>query len=224
MVHLKTTTILKIYAISGLGADKRVFDYLKLNQEIIAIDWIEPNKNESLESYSKRLSAVIDKNSDFILIGVSFGGLVAVEISKILEPRLTFLISSAETRSELNPIYRQSGRLKILEKIPSKFFDPPRQLAYFLFGTSNKELLNKILDDNDLSFVKWAVNRLTQWSNEEKLSNVIRIHGTDDKLIPWKSSGEVYMIEGGQHFMIVDKADEISNIINEEIKTHPNTK
>lgn len=213
---------MKIYAISGLGADKRVFNFLKLNHTIIALDWIEPNKEESLESYSNRLLAEIDKKSDFVLIGVSFGGLVAVEISKIIEPQLTFLISSAETRSELNPIYRLIGRLKILEKIPSKFFDPPRQLVHFLFGTSNKGLLNKILDDSDLSFVKWAVTKLTQWSNEEKLSNVIRIHGTADKLIPWKNCREVYMIEGGQHFMIVDKAEEISNIINEEIKTHPN--
>jgi len=197
---------------------------LKLDHELIALDWIDPKKDESLESYSARLSSAIDQNSDFALIGVSFGGLVAIEISKILKPRQTILISSAETSTELKPIYRQIGRLKILEKIPPKLFDPPRQLASFLFGTTNKELLNKILDDTDLNFVKWAVNRLTQWNNEDRLSNVVRIHGTADKLIPWKSSTEVYMIEGGQHFMIVDKAEEISNIINEEIKTHPNTK
>lgn len=39
---------MKIYGISGLGADKRVFQFLTLNYEFISIDWITPNKNETI--------------------------------------------------------------------------------------------------------------------------------------------------------------------------------
>ncbi len=37
-----------LYAISGLAADKRVFDFLKLDCKLIPLDWIKPFKNEAL--------------------------------------------------------------------------------------------------------------------------------------------------------------------------------
>ena len=39
---------MKLYAISGLGADKRVFQYLDLDYELIHIDWIPPLKGERI--------------------------------------------------------------------------------------------------------------------------------------------------------------------------------
>ncbi len=109
---------MKIYGISGLGADKRIFDSLNLDYPLIPVDWIEPTENESLKDYSNRLLKVIDTKSDFALLGVSFGGLVAVEISKVLKPRLTIIISSAETKNELRPIYRGVGKIGLLNKLP----------------------------------------------------------------------------------------------------------
>jgi pimeloyl-ACP methyl ester carboxylesterase len=213
---------LKIYGISGLGADKRVFDFLKLDYSLIPVEWIKPLERETLKDYSVRLSGVIDTKSDFALIGVSFGGLVAVELSKLLKPRLTILISSVEVKNELRPIYRIIGKLGLLNKLPSNLFDPPRNIAQFIFGTDNKELLDSILDDTDLKFAKWAVNELVNWDNQDRIKNLIRIHGTKDKLIPWRGSNKVELIENGEHLMIVDRSDEISKIINEKIKTHLN--
>lgn len=213
---------MKIYAISGLGADQRVFNFLKLEHELIPIQWIRPMEKEPIRDYSLRLSEVIDTNSNFGLLGVSFGGLVAVEISKILNPKFTILISSAETKDELRLIYRTIGQLGVLNKLPLKAFDPPRLTAQFVFGTHNKKLLTEILDETDLDFAKWAVIELINWKNLDRIDNLIRIHGTHDKLIPLKSTKTVKLINGGEHFMIVDRAEEISEIINEEIKTHHN--
>ena len=208
---------MKLYGISGLGADKRVFEYLDLDCKLIPIEWIEPLKNETIESYSIRISKSINREEDFGIMGVSFGGLVAVEISKRLNPKLTILISSAETRLELRLIYRIIGKTKLLKLIPQFLFDPPRIIAYWIFGAVNKKLLNQILNDTDLYFAKWAVNQLTNWSNIEKLSNpVLKIGGTHDKLIPPNKNQR--LIEKGEHFMIVDRADEISQIINEIIR------
>ena len=208
---------MKLYGISGLGADKRVFEYLDLDCKLIPIEWIEPLKNETIESYSIRISKSINREEDFGIMGVSFGGLVAVEISKRLNPKLMILISSAETRLELRLIYRIIGKTKLLKLIPQFLFDPPRIIADWIFGAVNKKLLNQILNDTDLYFAKWAVNQLTNWSNIEKLSNpVLKIGGTHDKLIPPNKNQR--LIEKGEHFMIVDRADEISQIINEIIR------
>jgi pimeloyl-ACP methyl ester carboxylesterase len=142
----------KLYAISGLGADRRVFEYLNLEAEIITIDWITPLINEDLKSYARRLSAKINQNEQFALVGVSFGGLVAIEISKILNPSITIIISSAATKYELRKIIRVSGKLGITEMIPPTLFKPPKFIANFLFGTDKKELLKEILDDTDPKF------------------------------------------------------------------------
>ena len=208
---------MKLYGISGLGADKRVFEYLDLDCKLIPIEWIEPLKNETIESYSIRISKSINREEDFGIMGVSFGGLVAVEISKRLKPKLTILISSTETKLELRLIYRIIGKTKLLKLIPQFLFDPPRIIADWIFGAVNKKLLNQILNDTDLYFAKWAVNQLTNWSNIEKLSNpVLKIGGTHDKLIPPNKNQR--LIEKGEHFMIVDRAYEISQIINEIIR------
>jgi len=205
---------MKLYGISGLGADKRVFQKLSLECELIPIDWIEPKQNETIAAYSIRLSRKIDTTEKFGIIGVSFGGLVAVEMSKKLNPALTILISSAETSKELRAIYRLFGKSGLINLIPTKLFDPPRGMANWIFGAKNKQLLNQILDDTDLVFAKWAVKELVNWKNDEKVKNpILKIGGTHDKLIPAK--GNTKLIERGAHFMIVDRADEISEMINE---------
>ena len=209
---------MKIYGISGLGADKRVFDSLSLDFEFIPIDWVIPNKNESIEYYSKRLSEIIDTKNDFCLIGVSFGGLVATEISKILKPKITILISSAHTKNELRTIFRWFGKTRLIKIMPAFLFDPPRWMAKYLFGAKNYKLLNDILNDTDLGFAKWAVNELINWENVTQLKNVIKVNGTNDKLIPPKGNTKMELIDEGGHFMIVDRADEVSKIINRGIK------
>jgi len=205
---------MKIYGISGLGADERVFKYLNLKHEIIPLAWIKHDKNELLEHYAKRLAAKIDTNEDFGILGVSFGGLVAVEISKILNPKVTILISSVETKNELSFLIKGLGKMNLVKYLPSKLFNPPKKIAHFLFGTDNKELLNKILDDTDLDFTKWAVNELLNWKNTTTLSSIIKISGTNDKLMSPTKANNTILIEKSEHFIIVDKAKEISDVIN----------
>ena len=215
---------MKIFAISGLGADKRVFKYLTLEHDLIPVEWIKPKKKEPIIEYSKRLikEYEIENEQEFGILGVSFGGLIATEISKLTKPKFTILISSVETRAELSGIIRIFGKTKIIELIPEKLLNPPKIIARFMFGTKKKELLNSILDDTDLNFTKWAIRELVNWKNESRLLNLIKIGGLKDKMLPPKGKNTI-LIDKGEHFMIVDKAEEISDIINEKIKTHHNT-
>ncbi|MFT7156313.1 MAG: surfactin synthase thioesterase subunit, partial [Parvicella sp.] len=87
---------MKIYCLSGLGADKRVFSKLSLNYELIHINWVSVEKNTTIEEYAFQLSHSIDQTQEHIIMGVSFGGLIAMEVSKITKAKLIILISSAE--------------------------------------------------------------------------------------------------------------------------------
>ncbi|WP_044211083.1 hypothetical protein [Flammeovirga sp. OC4] len=202
---------MKAYCISGLGADHRVYESLNVKYEKVDLKWIEPLKNESIKDYSLRLASGIDTNEDYIIIGVSFGGIVAVEISKVLTPKLTVLISTIEQSSELPWHYKLFRKVKWVEMLPASFFNIPYPIASLLFGTRN-QLLKQILKDSDHQFTKWAICSLLKWRNHTTINNSLKINGTSDLILVSKQSD--FYIENGHHFMIVDQAEQITEIIN----------
>ncbi|MGB1315327.1 MAG: hypothetical protein ACPG4Y_04860 [Chitinophagales bacterium] len=207
---------MKIYAISGLGADERVFKFLDLNYKIIPLNWVDNYKNESIESYSKRLAEKIDTEEEFAILGLSFGGLIATEMNKFLNPKTTILISSIETKNELPLIYKVGGKLNFTKLIPDNLLTKSNQFVEFLFGTKKKKLLNNIITESNPIFSKWALNALLTWQNTTRIKNVLKISGSKDKLFP--PSKNAIIIEKGTHFMIVDKAQEVSKLINNYFK------
>lgn len=211
---------MKCYCISGLGADKRAFKYLSINHELIHVEWIKPTKNESISNYSKRLSAQINTNEPFMLLGLSFGGVIACELAKILNPKKVIHISSIINKKNLPFVFRLIGATGIHKIIPASLMSPPMGLAYWFFGIQkpkNKKLLKEILDDTDKDFLKWAIVRML--SNEEIFipENLIRIHGTNDKLLPLRDKNGAIKIEGGGHFMIIEQMDEVNGKLIEAL-------
>ena len=204
---------MKIYAISGLGADHSVFQYLNLPHPLTHLKWIPPLKKELLSEYAIRLSSEIDTTQEFSLIGVSFGGMIAVEIAKVLKPKFTVLVSSAVTYTELPWVVRLPLLPELVYILPPQLLKPPPFIAHFLFGTQKKALLNAILTNTDSRFTKWAVGAILSWQNKQKPTGVISIKGTADKIIPIKKGDKHHLIEGGGHFMIVDKARQIESLL-----------
>ena len=207
---------MKLYLIGGLGADERVFKNLDLKNETQVIKWIDPKPKEELNVYSKRLINQINQDEDFGILGVSFGGIVAIEISKLIKPKKLILISSVETSSQLPRSYVSIGKTRILNIIPNSLIKPPKKLMDFLFGAKDKKLLQQIIDDTKPEFIRWALNTIINWSSDNTSIKATRIHGTKDKLIPLK--GKAIEIKDGGHFMVVDNAEEISILINEQMK------
>lgn len=211
----------KVYIFSGLGVDRRVFDNINFgNLDVKFIDWIDPLKNESLENYAERISKKINSENP-ILIGLSFGGMVAVEISKIIKTEKIILIASAKNKFELPKFNRISGQLKLNKLIPKSVFKKQNFVNNWMFGIETdveKQLLKDILKDTDPNFFSWAINEIVNWKNESSPENVIHIHGSKDRIIPFKNVKADFVIEDGGHFMTVNKAVEIEKIIKSVIK------
>ena len=208
----------RIYIFSGLGVDQRVFDNIDFgNLDVEFIDWIEPLQNESLENYAKRISLSLNQANP-ILIGLSFGGMIAVEISKILETKKIILIASTKTRNELPKIYQLAGRLKLNKLIPNLFFKKQNFITNWFFGLetkAEKQLLKRILKDTNPNFLSWAINEILNWKNEVKPKNSVQIHGNKDRIIPIQNLKADFIIENGGHFMTVNKAEEIERVIKQ---------
>ncbi len=205
---------MKIFAFSGLGVDERVFENLKIDCDLIHLPWLDFSPKMNLEDYAKSYKELLPEGEKFGVLGLSFGGLMAVELTKIVKPEFCILISSAETYHDLPHVYRRFGQFGIHKLLPASFFIPPFFMANYFFKPKDKSLLAQILKDSDPKFNKWAMHNLLTWSNEVRLKNVLKIHGTKDKLIPFPKDKTTVPVEKAGHFMIHNQANELSGIIN----------
>ena len=73
----------------------------------------------------------------------------------------------------------------------------------------------QILRDTDPAFTRWAIAQLLQWPGRPGPA-AIRIHGTDDRLLPHGAAHSQYRLPGG-HLIIISRAAEISRILNEAV-------
>ncbi|WP_276373085.1 alpha/beta hydrolase [Chryseolinea sp. H1M3-3] len=91
----------KVFLLSGLGADKRVFDFLDLEDfSVEHVVWVKPLSKESMADYAKRLLPQITGEKP-ILVGVSFGGMIAIEIAKLISVEKVIQISSAQSSAAI---------------------------------------------------------------------------------------------------------------------------
>ena len=206
----------KLFLLSGLGADKRVFDFLDLSDfQIHHVVWIKPIVGESMGEYARRLLPQITEANP-VLIGISFGGMMAVEISKLIPVEKVIQISSAQTTEAIPVYFRVLAKLNVQKLMPSQALKRPNAMVYWLFGVSTKadrRLLATIMQDTDENFFMWAIGTIILWNNNARLNHVIQIHGTNDRILSPLNAD--YLVDGGGHLMIVTRAKEISLIIKE---------
>jgi esterase/lipase len=207
---------MKVYFISGLGADEKAFQALDLPDiEKIHLNWTSPLHNESIESYAKRMADRITEENP-VIIGLSFGGMMAIEIAKIISVQQIIIISSAKGKMELPPYFSMCRYLPLHKILPLRAISLNEKAMLYIFGTRNeqqKQNLINIINNTVQGFNNWAIDRIVKWKNTEVPKNLVHIHGDADKLLPFRYVKADYTIPNGGHFMIVNQANDISAII-----------
>jgi hypothetical protein len=213
---------MNLYFISGLGADKRVFQNLRLPEpfQINYVEWAPVSAETNMENYCELLSRQIDQSMPFSIIGLSFGGVIAIELSRKLNPVQTVIISSFCFKKEVPKFYIFLGRTRLYKLLPSRMMLRPNGFVLNLFGAKTAgtaKMLRNILTETDPGFFRWAINQLFTWDNSWKPENFLRIHGTDDKILPYRSNMNAITVEGGSHLMVYNKAEIVSEILTQNL-------
>ena len=213
--------VMKVYFISGLAADSRVFKYIQLAEEheIVHLNWIKPFADETLSSYAMRLAEKIDVSEPFALIGLSMGGMIAAEISQKYRPVKTILISSVPCSLHLPGYFKWAGRWKLHKVLPAGIFKMSSivKRSFTNETREDKKLLRQIIRESDSHFVQWAMGAIITWKQEQIPSSYIHIHGTSDELLPAKYTQPTHLIKKGGHLLVMTRAEEVNVILKDAL-------
>ena len=216
---------MKVYFISGIGADYRLFTHLRLPEgyESSYIHWIDPLAEEKLKDYAVRLIEQIDTREPFILVGLSLGGIMAVEIAKKSPPVGTILISSIPVSAHLPPYFKLAHRLQLSKLIPASLLKMATTVKHSLTMKSpaNRKLMREIIESGDDRFIKWAVDAVLEWENTTIPHPFYHIHGTRDEVFPINLTRPTHIIQKGGHMFLMTRPEEVNTILKEIITSLP---
>ena len=206
-----------LYFISGFGADERVFSkFISKGNEVHFIQWLIPVKKEPLIDYAKRMAAYIH-HKDPVLIGLSFGGIMCVEISKIFPVKAVILISSMKSFEEMPFWMRFAGATMLHRILPLRSFKLIESLENYNLGIETfeeKKMMAAYRKNIDQQYTNWAINIILTWKNTWKPEKLFHIHGRKDRLLPIRNIKADYVIQTGGHMMILNRAKEINEAVN----------
>jgi pimeloyl-ACP methyl ester carboxylesterase len=209
-----------IYCFPGQGSDKHLFDSISLDSNYVLdiIEYGSPEKGMGMESFARSLSVNIDTTRKFILLGVSLGGMICIELSEFLNPEKTIIISSAKNRKELPlrykfqrtvPLYKIFGGRTLLAgaKFLQPIVEPDRN--------KNKETFKQMISSKDPTYMKRTISLIINWRRISNSKRIYQIHGNNDHTIPLRNiTNPDFIIRNGSHMITLTRPAEINKNLN----------
>jgi hypothetical protein len=211
-----------IHCISGLGADHRVFQKLDIPGAILKpVPWPYFDKHDEMACYAQKVAAIIPDGPDDVILGLSFGGMLASEIARVRQSQKTIIVSSVKSPDELPPVSKTVRFIVEHKLMPMSIATMPAKPILHRFGAYTEEemaLVRSILSDTDPHFARCASKAIMEWQTRTPAPpDLVHIHGTADQMLKPDKLEPTHWVEGGQHMMIYSKAEEVSRLIARHI-------
>lgn len=216
---MKTENITHVYFLPGMSACSAIFERIQLPKEkykMYFLEWQMPlSKKESLKDYTKRFVNQITEENP-VLVGVSFGGVLAQEIAQIISTKKIILISSVKSPDEYSTFFKTVKATKLYKLLPISFINWAEN---FLHKNGRKKIKNtltvyrRFLPLRNKLYTQWAVRCFLHWKGCDNKIDLIHLHGDADQIIPIKHIKNCEVIKNGTHVMILTKSSTIQQHI-----------
>jgi pimeloyl-ACP methyl ester carboxylesterase len=189
----------------GLGADQRLFDgQRQVLPDLVVPRWPEPTEGESLADFAGRIAASLQLPEGSHVGGSSFGGMVALELARLVRPQSVFLIGSCRHPGAVRSpsVVAWLGRV-----LPISAFRPRRWLRPFIFlafgwpPSATRETLWSMALDASPRFLKWGLQAIASWVPSPVSVPVHHVHGAADRLIPVRRVQADLVVPGAGHLL-----------------------
>lgn len=211
-----------IYLFPGQGSDKRLFDSLAFDAKykIKHIDYGMPEKGLKLKQFAKILAQQIDTTQPFVLIGVSFGGMICCELNEILNPEKVIIISSAKNNHELPMRYKFQKSVPLYKIFPAAVLARSARILQPIVEpdrNKQKETFKSMLGAKKPQYVKRTIAMIMTWDRTSNSKKIVHIHGTNDHTLPFRNVKPNHIVVNGSHMMTLTRAKEINILLNREL-------
>lgn len=202
--------VIHIYFLPGMAANVSIFEFIKLPDyyKTHTIPWEIPRKNESMKSYAKRFSEYV-KEPNSVLLGVSFGGIIAQEMSEFLSLRKLIIVSSVKTKLEFPTRFEIVRRARLYKIMPTSLIGKVKKWEDISVTEQLKKvgrLYDKYLTLKDKDYLDWSIENILNWEQMNVIPGIIHIHGDKDLVFPVKNIKNCIRVSGGTHSMIINRA------------------
>lgn len=217
----KKVESINYYLIPGMGADERLFSNFSLQYGTVTkLNWIPHEDSRNLSDYAALMSKRVTTENN-IIIGSSMGGMVAVEMAKIINPLSTILVSAPTGRHQFPRVLKTFDFIKLHRALTPSQVMRIAGLADLFMGFKTPEqraMFYDMLKSNGPEFLHFSIGAVLGWKNKEvPPGDFIQLIGTQDKLFdPRKIPGSI-PLEGKGHFAAFEAGDQLSAIINEYV-------
>ena len=210
----------------GLGVGADLFrPQRSINARIVVPPWPNPMDKESPAHYAHRMIQGFEPPTNLFLGGMSFGGMLALEAAKYLNPRGVFLIASARDGRAHAPLFQLLGR--ILPTTPLSQIEILLKLLapslVRIVGRPNREqreLLLHLVRHAHLPLTRWGAGASMNYVFTGKLDCPIwHIHGDIDHVVPIANvRREVdVVVPNAGHVVNVTHAEVVNAFIEEKM-------
>ncbi|MBB5034761.1 alpha/beta hydrolase [Prosthecobacter vanneervenii] len=211
---------LPIYLIPGLGADRR--NYPDVWTELpgcTRLEWEEYHGPSSVPEVARFMAEKWQLPPGAVLVGSSFGGIVACEIAKFLPVHAVVLVASSTSGRD----FVTTGRMKLLTRVlPLRLVQTLLRRAQpwleFVWGRGGTPLTRAVLDSMQMfcacqaAFYRGMFDAISSWEGADTPNaRVIRIHGKLDKLVNVPAHADAYL--NGGHMIGMTHAHECVDFI-----------
>jgi len=207
----------KVFLIAGMGADVRLFKNLDLSGfEVIDAAWIDPESADTITTYAVKLIEKYNITAQSNIIGVSLGGMFAVEIAKRVDLKNVIIISSIKTIDEAPSYYKLFRVLPVYKLIPGKLMLSMGKLLKPLFSKrmgGESHLFDLMLRNTSPVFLKWSMGAALHWDGQAPQQHIYHLIGDKDLIFDYRKIKDAIVIPGGDHMMVFTRAKDLNPII-----------
>jgi len=216
----------------GLGGQQLFPQRRAYGEAIVTPSWPEPEPNEALSDYARRwaewLRPTLDPDQPLFVAGASFGGLIALEMADVLNPRATFLVGSARSHHAL-PLRLQFAN-RVVGALPDgalRFLLPKLAIGFCCReGMDDRSfgLMRRMVRGVSPAFVRWAMNAAHDWDFEGELTHrqtpLYQIHGRDDWVLPPRVEDCDTLLPTHRHFINISHGKTVNRYLADRCWRH----
>ena len=222
---MATGRLPRLVMFSGLAADGRLFEpQRRAFRDLEVPPWLPPLPGERIEAYAQRMAAQVvpDPNRPLFLGGVSFGAIIALEVSRHLPAAGVFLIGGGLSYRMITWPFRWMCYVAPLVPLPLmplllKFFPIALDVIEDL-SDEHKRLYVTMSRETPPAMIRWGAHAMMGWALRGPAgAPIYAIHGHDDRIVHPDPRLHPRLVRGGRHLISLSNTDEVNAFIAERM-------